>query len=105
MHAIDAIQLSVTTERAFERSIIEVLQEEGAKGYTTYECGGNGAFHMHPTDHAPITDAFLLIKIEVIIQDADHAERIAERLLEDYFQHQPGIVTLKQVKVFRPQKF
>lgn len=105
MQRINAIQLSVIAERACERGIIEVFEEEGAKGYTVIECGGNGPFHLHPAEQAALTDAFQLVKMEVIIQDPEQADRMAERILEDFFQDQPGIVALNEVKVFRSQKF
>jgi PII-like signaling protein len=100
-----AVQLSIVSEKVFESAIERVLTEEGAKGYTVFEGGGNSAFHLHPNAKTSLMDALHLIKIEVIVLDHDKAEKMANRLMEEFFDHQPGIVSLSEVKVFRAQKF
>lgn len=100
-----ATQLSIIAEKIFESEIIGLLIEEGAKGYTIYEGGGNSSFHLHPSSHTAMIDALHLIKIEVIILDATAADRMAERLMEEFFVDQPGIVSLHEVMILRPQKF
>ena len=100
-----AVQLSIIAEKVFESSITELLMEEGAKGYTVYEGGGNGSFHLHPLHHSSIIDALHIMKIEVIVHDASIADRIAERLMDEYFTDQPGIVSMTDVHIFWPQKF
>jgi L-alanine-DL-glutamate epimerase-like enolase superfamily enzyme len=100
-----AMQLSIVAEKAFESAILEVLTEEGAKGYTIFEGGGNGPFHMHPSEATPMHDALHLLKIEVIVHDPATAERMAERLMEEFFDEMPGLVALSEVQIFRPQKF
>ena len=100
-----ALQLNILAEKVFERPIIALLQDEGAKGYTIYEGGGNGAFHLHPSDHSSVTDAFHIMKIEVIMADEEAANRIAERLMTEFFEDQPGIVSLTEAWVYRKQKF
>ena len=39
-----ATQLSIIAEQVFEPGILQLLSEEGAKGYTIYQGGGKGAF-------------------------------------------------------------
>ena len=80
-------------------------EEEGAKGYTLFEGGGNGSFHIHQALHPSLVDEFRIIKLEVIVLESDIAERISTRLVNEYFVEQPGIVTLSEVEVFRAQKF
>ncbi|MBT1451350.1 hypothetical protein KJ365_10725 [Glaciecola sp. XM2] len=100
-----ATLISIMTEKVFEEEILEVLEQEGAKGYTIFEGGGNGSFHLHPAQHLSMVDEFRIVKIEVIVLDPNMADRIATRLMEEYFEDQPGIVSLSDVKVFRQQKF
>jgi hypothetical protein len=88
----NATLLSIMTEKVFENNILEVLDQEGAKGYAIFEGGGNGSLHLHPSQHASMVDEFRIVKIEVIVLSTDMANRIATRLMEECFNEQPGIV-------------
>ena len=101
----DATLISIMTEKVFEEDILEVLKQEGAKGYTIFEGGGNGSFHLHQSQHLSLVDEFRIVKIEVIVLNPEVADRIATRLTEEYFTDHPGIVSLSKVEVFRAQKF
>lgn len=100
-----ATSISIMTEKVFEEDILEVLEQEGAKGYTVFEGGGNGSFHLHQSQHLSLVDEFRIVKVEVIVLQPEMADRIATRLMEEYFTDQPGIVSLTEVEVFRAQKF
>lgn len=100
-----AFQVNVIAEKILEDDIIALLNEEGAKGYTVFEAGGNSALHLHPAQHASIIDALHIMKIEVIIRDQQKAEHIATRITQEFFDTQPGIVSISEVSIFRPQKF
>lgn len=100
-----ATLISVMTEKVFEKNILDVLEEEGAKGFTVFEGGGNGSFHLHQSQHLSMVDEFRIVKVEVIVLDPKVADRIAERLVDDCFDQQPGIVHLSEVQVFRKTKF
>lgn len=100
-----ATLISVWTEKLFEEEIIEILEDEGAKGYSIFEGGGNGPFHLHKSNYSSVVDEFRIIKIEVIVLKPETADQIASRLMNDYFDQQPGIVSLSEVEIFRAQKF
>ncbi|GAB2910295.1 P-II family nitrogen regulator [Rheinheimera gaetbuli] len=100
-----AYQVNILAEKILEEDIIAMLDEEGAKGYTVLEAGGNSALHLHPAQHASLMDALHIMKIEVIVREPAKAEHIAERLMDEFFSDQPGIVTLSEVWVYRTQKF
>tara|TARA_R110002072_G_scaffold210441_1_gene368070 strand:- start:423 stop:737 length:315 start_codon:yes stop_codon:yes gene_type:complete len=100
-----ATSISIMTEKVFENDILEVLEQEGAKGYTIFEGGGNGSFHLHQSQHLSLVDEFRIVKVEVIVLRPEMADRIATRLMEECFAIKPGIVTLSEVEVFRAQKF
>lgn len=100
-----ATLISIMTEKVFEEDILEVLEQEGAKGYTIFEGGGNGSFHLHPAQHLSMVDEFRIVKIEVIVLKEEVADVIASRIMEECFTDQPGIVSLSEVQIFRSQKF
>lgn len=100
-----ATLISVMTEKVFEKFIIEVLEEEGAKGYTIFDGLGGGSFHSSHHQQGSIVNELKIFKLEAIVLDASIAERIAERLMEEHFVDQPGFVALSDVEVFRAQKF
>lgn len=100
-----AYQINILAEKIIEEDIIAMLNEEGAKGYTVLEAGGNSELHSHPAQHASLIDALHIMKIEVIVLDLAKAEHIAERLMDEFFDSQPGIVSLSGVWVYRTQKF
>lgn len=100
-----ATLISIMTEKVFEDQILEVLEQEGAKGYTIFEGGGNGSFHLHPAQHLSMVDEFRIVKIEVIVLKEEVADAIAARIMEECFTDQPGIVSLSEVQIFRSQKF
>lgn len=100
-----AYQINIIAEKILEEDIISLLEEAGAKGYSIFEAGGNSSLHLHPAQHASLIDALHLMKIEVIVKDQSKAEEIAERITLEFFDTQPGIVSLSDVWIFRPQKF
>lgn len=100
-----AFQINIIAEKVLEEDIIAMLNEAGAKGYSIFEAGGNSSLHLHPAQHASIIDALHLMKIEVIVRDQQKAEAIAERITEEFFDTQPGIISVSEVWIFRPQKF
>jgi hypothetical protein len=100
-----ATLISVLTEKVFEQDILDVLEEEGAKGYSIFEGGGNGPLHQHQSQHLSMVDEFRIVKIEVIVLKYELANTIATRLVEECFPEQPGIVSLSEVEIFRAQKF
>ncbi len=100
-----ATLISILTEKVFEDGILEVLTEEGAKGWSIFEGGGNGSLHLHQSQHPSVVDEFRIVKIEVIVLKEEMAEQIASRLMNDYFVDQPGIVSLSEVQIYRTQKF
>ena len=101
----NATLISIMTEKVFEDDILEVLDQEGAKGYTIFEGGGNGPFHQHQAQQLSMVDEFRIVKIEVIVLNEDIADRIATLLMTEFFTDHPGIVSLSEVQVFRTHKF
>ena len=100
-----AYQINIIAEKVLEEDLIALLEEAGAKGYSIFEAGGNSSLHLHPAQHASIIDALHLMKIEVIVKDQQKAEQIAEQITQEFFDTQPGIVSLSEVWIVRPQKF
>ena len=97
--------VSIIAEKVIDRPLLKLLDDEGAKGYTIYEGGGNGSFHSLPSQHPALSEAMHIIKIEAIISEKDIAERIATRVVQEFFTDRPGVVYIKQAEIFRPEKF
>lgn len=97
--------IAIMTEKVFKEEIIDLLEKENVKGYTIFEGGGSGSFHQYVSQHSSMMDEFKIIKLEAIIGDAEVAERIATKLVNDFFKEKPGVVSLSDVEIFRAQKF
>lgn len=97
--------VSIVTEKVFEVEVIRLIEKAGVKGYTIFEGGGSGSFHHHHDNISPVIDGFKIVKIEAIVADVALAERIATRLVDEFFCEKPGVVSLCDVEVFRSQKF
>lgn len=97
--------ISIMTEKVFEEEILRLLKQEGVKGYTIFEGGGSGSFHLHQSQHLSMVEEFRIVKLEAVVGQAEMAERLATRLVEEFFVEKPGIVSLSDVEVFRATKF
>jgi nitrogen regulatory protein PII len=101
-----AIKVSIVTEKFIQDRVCRVAEECGAKGYTLVPAGGKGLHHFHATEStASVIDDFANIKIEAIVRDRATGERIAARLMDEFFQDYPGIVYLENVEVWREGRF
>lgn len=101
-----AIKVIVVTEKLIEREIEKTIGELGGKGYTIVSVGGKGLHHFHATDsQASVVGEFSNVKIEVIVRERATAERIAETVIDRFFDRYPGIVYLEDVEVWREGRF
>jgi capsular polysaccharide biosynthesis protein len=62
--------------------------------------------HFHPTrDHATVVEGFDNVKTEVICASRENAEKIANRVLKEFFNDYPGVMWLETVEICRPERF
>lgn len=102
---IPATKISIVAERFLLPQIEHVLAAEKVSGYSIFAGGGKGSHGVHPVDSASIVREFSIVKLEAIVIDRSAAERIAQRLADESFRNQSGIVWLEAAEVVRAEKF
>ncbi|MCG8372480.1 MAG: hypothetical protein MI700_03065 [Balneolales bacterium] len=101
-----AKKIVIVAEKILKEKICEIIEKNGAHGYTVVRAGGKGEHHMHYTpERASVVADFGSIKIDVIVNNQSTAENIATQILEQCFVNYSGIVYLEDVEVLRPSKF
>jgi nitrogen regulatory protein PII len=92
--------LTVVTEAALERELVEELDALGVRGYTITDARGKGSRGRRQSDWAQDGN----IRVEIVCEPS-LAERVAARLRERYYDHYAMILFLQDVSVLRPDKF
>lgn len=92
--------VTIVTEAALERPLIDDLERLGARGWTVTDARGKGA----RGEREPGPDTIGNIRIEVVC-DPPVAERIAEHVRETYFAEYAIVLYLSDVRVIRGEKF
>jgi nitrogen regulatory protein PII len=101
-----ATKLVVITEHFISNKVCKIIEAGGGKGYTMVPAGGKGLHHLHPTmEKATVVEGFDNIKFEVIMQDRQRAEAIANRVVNECFDEYPGVMYLEDIQVCRPERF
>jgi len=92
--------VTIVTEAALERALIEELEILGARGFTITDARGKGSRGTRQSDWAQEGN----IRVEVIC-DPTLAENIAQRVRERFYDHYAMILFLQDVSVLRSDKF
>lgn len=100
-----ATKITIVSERVIQDKIIAVVEAAGATGYTVIEGGGKGSHGLRSTDRPSVVKALAIVKIEVVVNERETAEKIADAVNEKYFKDYSGIVYLEGVEILRPKKF
>jgi len=101
-----AKKIVIVAEKILTTKICDIIDQNGAHGYTVVPAGGKGEHHTHYTpERASVVADFANVKIEVIVNNKSTAERIATRILEECFVNYSGIVYLQDAEILRPAKF
>jgi len=100
MHADARKLVTIVTEAALERRLVDDLKRLGAHGYTISDARGEGSRGVRNAGW----EASSNIRIEVIC-DETTAEAIASHLKAAYYANYAMILYLSDVGVLRPQKF
>jgi len=100
-----ASRVTITAEKLIQDGLTEIIEAEGALGYSVFEGGGKGQHGLHGLLRSPIVDEFAIIKIEVVVTDRAVAEAIAEKVTKAFFADHSGIVYIDNVEILRPTKF
>lgn len=100
MHADARKLVTIVTEAALERRLVDDLKRLGAHGYTISDARGEGSRGVRNAGW----EATGNIRVEVICDEAT-AEAIAAHLKAVYYANYAMILYLSDVGVLRPQKF
>lgn len=100
-----ATKIVLVVEQLLRDKVCDIVEAEGARGYTVIDCSGKGAHGRHTRDGPTVIRGFALSRLEVIVKDRAAAERIAETVAKRFFEEYPGIVYIDDVEVLRPEKF
>jgi nitrogen regulatory protein PII len=92
--------LTIVTEAALERDLLEELDALGARGYTVTDARGRGSRGVRSSEWMQDGN----IRVEVICEAA-LAQRIAERLRDRFYDNYAMVIFLQDVSVLRPGKF
>ena len=100
-----ASKLVIITEKLILEKVTRLIEASGGKGYTVVAAGGKGSRGVRSTGQAAVVDEFSNVKIEVITANWETANRIAEKVAENFFRNYSGITYFEEVKILRPEKF
>ncbi|NVK25016.1 MAG: hypothetical protein HWE10_08820 [Gammaproteobacteria bacterium] len=106
MTLYSAIKVVIITEKMIAKGICNIIEQEGASGYTIMAAGGKGSHGVRNiSDRAAVIDDFSDVRIEVIVTDKERAKSIMKKVAEAYFNEYAGITYLDEVEVLRLSKF
>jgi len=105
MEHYKASKVVIITEKMILEKVARLIEEAGGRGYTVTPAGGKGSRGVRSTGRAAVIDEFSNVKIEVITGSKDAANRIADDVAEQFFDHYSGITYLEEVEILRPHKF
>jgi nitrogen regulatory protein P-II 2 len=91
--------VTIITERLLRDDIIEIIKALGVTGYTLSDTTGEGSRGIRASDWEGKN-----VKIEVIVTE-ERANKIIEKISDDYFENYAVVAYTQQVKVVRGQKY
>ncbi len=100
MNAYPFKLVTIITEAALEKNLINDIEQLGVKGYTVTDARGKGSAG---TRHGG-WDASANIRLETIC-DVQIAKNIAEHLQKKYYDNYAMVLFTSDIEVLRPGKF
>ena len=100
-----ASKLVIVTEKLLLKKIAKIIDEAGATGYTVVEAGGKGSRNVRSSGRPSVSDEFSNIKIEVLTDSRDMAEKISNKVARKYFEDYSGIAYICHAEVLSAHQF
>ncbi|MBF2063552.1 MAG: hypothetical protein IGS39_03840 [Calothrix sp. C42_A2020_038] len=100
-----AKKLVIITEKILLKKIANIIEESGATGYTVLETGGKGSRNVRSSGQPNVSDTKANIKFEVLTQNRDLAENIADQVGMKFFNDYAGIAYICDAEVLYGQSF
>ena len=100
-----ASKLVIVTEKLLLKKIAKIIDAAGATGYTVVEAGGKGSRNIRSSGQPSVSDTQSNIKIEVLTDSRDMAEKISDQISAKFFDDYSGIAYLCNAEVLSAHQF
>ncbi|MBE9198644.1 MULTISPECIES: hypothetical protein [unclassified Nodularia (in: cyanobacteria)] len=100
-----AKKLVIITEKILLKKVANIIDESGATGYTVVETGGKGSRNVRSSGQPNVSDTQANIKFEVLTENRDMAENIAEQIAMKFFNDYAGIAYICDAEVLYAHTF
>jgi nitrogen regulatory protein PII len=99
VHTVALKLVTVITERLLRDRIVDELRKCGAKGFTVSDVSGEGSRGVRASEWEGQN-----LRIESVVSP-EVADRVVERIADDFFENYAVIVYLQDVEVVRGDKY
>ncbi|MEA5479520.1 hypothetical protein VB774_18015 [Pseudanabaena galeata UHCC 0370] len=103
--AKQANKLVIVTEKILLKKIANIIEESGAKGYTVMETGGKGSRNVRSSGQPNVSDVQSNVKFEILTENREIAENIADQIALKYFNDYAGIAYICNAEVLYGHSF
>ncbi len=100
-----ASKLVMVTEKLLLKKIAKIIHEAGATGYTVVPAGGQGSRDVRSSGQPAVSDTYTDIKIEVLTESRDMAQKIADEVATQFFDNYAGIAYICEAEVLSAHRF
>ena len=101
----NANKLVIITEKVLIKKVAKIIEECGATGYTVVETGGKGSRNVRSTGKPNTADTDSNVKFEILTEDREMAEAIADKVALSFFTDLAGIAYLCEAEVLYGRSF
>jgi nitrogen regulatory protein PII len=101
----NANKLVIITEKVLIKKVAKIIEECGATGYTVVETGGKGSRNVRSTGKPNTADTDSNVKFEILTEDREMAEAIADKVALSFFTDFAGIAYLCEAEVLYGRSF
>lgn len=100
-----ANKLVIVTEKILVKKVAHIIEECGAKGYTVMETGGKGSRNVRSTGKPNTADTDSNVKFEILTENREMAENIADKVALTFFNDYAGIAYICSAEVLYGRSF
>ncbi|GAX35361.1 P-II family nitrogen regulator [Nodularia sp. NIES-3585] len=100
-----AKKLVIITEKILLKKVANIIDESGSTGYTVVETGGKGSRNVRSSGQPNVSDTQANIKFEVLTENRDMAENIADQIAMKFFNDYAGIAYICDAEVLYAHTF
>ncbi|EDX83443.1 hypothetical protein S7335_623 [Synechococcus sp. PCC 7335] len=100
-----ASMLVIVTEKLLLKKIAKIIDKAGATGYTVSDAGGKGSRNVRSSGEPTVSSTYSNIKIEVLTDSRDMAEKISYEVAGQFFEDYSGIAYICDAEVLSAHSF